>query len=102
MSVLFTQAEKLTAAASDLAGIASMIGEANAAAAAPTTTVPGPGADGVSALVAQIFGAHGQQYQAISARAAAFHDRFVELMRSAGRAYADAEAGNAATLRKAA
>jgi hypothetical protein len=84
MSFLFTQAEKLTATASDLAGIRSTISAVNVAAALPTTGVPAPGADAVSALVAEIFGAHGQQYQAISARAAAFHDQFVQETKAAG------------------
>jgi hypothetical protein len=99
MSFLFTQAEKLTATASDLAGIGSTISAVNVAAALPTTGVPAPGADAVSALVAEIFGAHGQQHQAISARAA-FHDQFVQDMKAAGHTYADTEAANASRLRQ--
>ena len=100
MSYLFTQAQKLTDAASDLAGIGTTISisEANMAAVVPTTDLPAPGADGVSALVAAILGAHGQQYQVISARATAFHDQFVQLMNAAGQAYAGAEADSASRL----
>lgn len=34
-------------------------------------------ADEVSAAIAELFGAHGQEFQALSAQASAFHDRFV-------------------------
>jgi hypothetical protein len=71
MSFLFTQYEGLKAAASDLAGIGSTINAATATAAAPTTGVLAGGADEVSSVMASIFGAHAQQYQAMSTQAAA-------------------------------
>jgi PE family len=67
----------VSAAATDLSSIGSAIGEANAAALAPTTGVLAAGADEVSAAIAALFGAHGQAYQALSAQAAAFHQQFV-------------------------
>ena len=46
----------------------------------PTSSVSAAGADSVSAAIAQLFGAHAQAYQAISAQAAQFHEQFVQLM----------------------
>ena len=73
MSFVIAAPEFLTAAATDLANIGSTIGAANAAAAAPTTSLLAAGADEVSAAVAALFGGHAQSYQALSAQAAAFH-----------------------------
>ncbi|BBX75477.1 PE family protein [Mycobacterium shinjukuense] len=95
MSFLFTQPEQLKAAATELAGIGSTINAANAAAAAPTTSVLAAGADEISAAVAALFGAHGQMYQGLCAQAAVVHDQFVQAMSAAGRAYASTEAANA-------
>lgn len=53
------------------------LSEATAAAAIPTTQVLAAAADEVSAAIAELFGAHGQEFQALSAQASAFHDRFV-------------------------
>jgi hypothetical protein len=59
--------EMAASAASDLAGIGSMIGEANAAAAVPTTGVMAAAGDEVSAAIASLFSSHGQEFQALSA-----------------------------------
>ncbi|RFZ21377.1 PE family protein [Mycobacterium marinum] len=57
----------------------------SAAAVAPTTGVVAAAADAVSALAAARFTAYAQMFQAISALAAAIHDRFVTtLAASAG------------------
>ncbi len=53
-------------------------------------------ADEVSAVLAQLFGSHGQQFQALAARAAAFHEQFVSLMNSGADAYLGTEVANAA------
>ncbi|OBK26600.1 hypothetical protein A5634_00260 [Mycobacterium asiaticum] len=98
MSFLTTAPEFVASAAMDLAGIRSVIGAANEAVAATTTAVLPAGADEISAAVAQLFGAHGQAYQALSAQAAQFHEQFVQIMRSAAGAYAGAEAANVAPL----
>lgn len=94
MSFLLTQPETLTGAATDLAGIGSTLHAATAAAAAPTTTVQAAGADEISTVVAALFQAHGQRYQALSAQAAAVHAQFVQAMNAAGQAYAGAEVAN--------
>jgi hypothetical protein len=72
MSFVIAAPEFVSAAASDLANIGSAIGQANAAAALPTSGVLAAGADEVSAAVASLFGAHAQAYQALSAQAASF------------------------------
>jgi len=96
MSFLLTQPQSLLAAATDLAGIGSTLNTASAAAAAPTKGVLAAGGDEVSTAVALLFGAHAQQYQSMSAHAAALHSQFVEAMNAAGNVYASTEAANVA------
>ncbi|MCV7123872.1 PE family protein, partial [Mycobacterium lacus] len=95
MSFVFTAPEMLMAAATDLAGIGSALGAANAAAAAATTGVLPAAADEVSAQIAALFSQHAQSYRALSAQAAAFHDQFVGALTTGGASYASAEAANA-------
>lgn len=56
------------------------------------------GADEISAAVAVMFGNHAQAYQAVSAQAAAFHDRFVQALTASAESYAGAEAASASVL----
>jgi PE family len=86
------------AAAADLAGIGSVISQANAAAAAPTIGAMAPGADEVSVMIAALFGSHAQAYQMIGVQAAAFHDQFVQILSGGANSYAAAEAENALPL----
>lgn len=101
MSFMNATPEYVAAAASDLANIGSAIGDANSAAAGPTSSVSAAGADVVSETIAQLFGTHAQAYQAISAQAALFHQQFVQLMSSGAAEYAGVEAANAAPLQAA-
>lgn len=64
----------------------------------PTTALAAAGADEVSAAIAALFSAHAQTYQAVNARAALFHQQFVQAMTGAGESYAAAEALNASPL----
>ncbi|HWS91749.1 MAG TPA: PE family protein [Mycobacterium sp.] len=98
MSFLFAAPETLATAASDLAGIGSTLGTANAAAAAPTTGVLASAADEVSAQVAALLSQHGLGYQQISAQIAKFHDQFVQTLSAGANAYTAAEANAAQTL----
>ncbi|MGO9384901.1 MAG: PE family protein [Mycobacterium sp.] len=98
MSFVFATPEFVAAAASDLANIGSTISSANAAALTPTSGVLAAGADEVSAVIAALFGAHAQAYQALSAQAASFHQQFVELMSGGATQYALTEAANASPL----
>jgi triacylglycerol lipase len=94
MSYVIAAPEFVTAAATDLGGIGSSLGEANAAAAASTTRVITAAGDEVSAAIAAVFSAHGQGFQALSARAAAFHEQFVQALKASGGSYAGAETAN--------
>ncbi|MCV7125753.1 PE family protein, partial [Mycobacterium lacus] len=98
MSFVIATPDMLAAASSDLAAIGSAIGAANTAAAVPTTRLLAAAADEVSAAVAALFGTHAQEYQAVSAQAAAFHDQFARGVTTAGVWYASAEAANASPL----
>jgi PE family len=91
----------VAAAASDLANIGATLTSANSAAWGPTSSVLAPGADEVSASIAALFGAHSQNYQALSAQAALFHQQFVHLMSGGAAHYALTEATNASPLQTA-
>jgi len=95
MSFVIAAPEMVTAAAQNLAGIRSMLAESSAAAAAPTAGVVAAAADEVSAGVASLFGAFGQEYQVLSAQASAFHDQFVNLLNAGAGAYLSTEVANA-------
>src|SRR6516225_4385245 len=86
----------------DLTGIGSAIRSANLAAAPSTTSVVAAARDEVSAAIAAVFGAHGLEYQALSAQVAEFHEQFVQALSGGGLMYAAAEAANASPLRAAA
>jgi hypothetical protein len=94
MSFVTAQPLILTAAASDLQAIGSVLSARNAAAAGPMTGVVPAAADEVSALTAAQFVAHGQMYQAVSAQAAAVHDMFVTSLAASADSYAATEAAN--------
>lgn len=83
MSFVLISPEVVSAAAGDLANVGSTISAANKAAAAATTQVLAAGADEVSARIAALFGMYGLEYQAISAQVAAYHQQFVQTLRTA-------------------
>jgi hypothetical protein len=70
VSILTAAPELITAAATDLRNIGSTLDAAKAVAVAPTTGLLAAGEDEVSAAIASLFTAHGQQFQTLSARAA--------------------------------
>ncbi|MEB4017115.1 PE family protein, partial [Mycobacterium ulcerans] len=98
MSYLAIAPEIVAAAAADMDGIGSPITAANAAAAIPTSAIAAAAADEISAAIAELFGNHAQQYQALSAQMARFHDQFVRSLSGAAQTYARAEATGAAPL----
>ena len=65
MSFVNVAPELVEAAAHDLAGIGSTLGEATGLAAAPTTSIAAAGTDEVSTAIAALFGSHGQEFQAL-------------------------------------
>src|SRR3954462_13388719 len=95
---LITAPEFLASASSDLSGIGEALREASAAAVPSTTGIMPAALDEVSGAIAQLFGSHAAEYQSLSAQAAQFHARFVQLLGSGGSAYAAAEAANASPL----
>jgi hypothetical protein len=98
MSFVIAAPDLVMTAASELASIGSAINAANAAAGATTTGVVAAAADEVSTQLAVLFGAPAQSYQALSARAAAFHDQFVRALKAGAGTYAGTEAANASPL----
>jgi hypothetical protein len=98
MSFVFAAPQELASAATDLAGIGSTLGAANAAAVAPTTGVVASAADQVSAQVAALLSEHGLGYQQVSAQMAAFHERFVQTLTAGAGAFAQTEANAAQSL----
>ena len=96
MSLVIATPDVLASAATDLANIGSTITAADAAAAFSTTGVLAAAEDEVSTAIAALFSVHGQDFQAISAQAAAFHAQFVRALNAGVGAYAAAEAANAA------
>ena len=94
MSYLIAIPEMFVAAAADVAGIGSSLSAATAAAAAPTTAMAAAAGDEVSTAIASALSGYAQEYQALSAQAAAFHTRFVQALSGAGAAYVGAEAAN--------
>ena len=79
------------AAESELATLERAIKDRSAPDAARSTVGPS-GADEVAALIARLFGAHGQEYQSLAAQVAAIHEAFVQTLTAAGSAYQAAEA----------
>ena len=99
MSFLLVAPDILQTAAADVAQVGSAVTAGNLAAALPTTEVAAAGADEVSAAIAALFGAHAQQYQAVAARAATYHEQFVSTLNAAAASYAGTEATIATSMR---
>ena len=79
MSFVIAAPDLVQGAAQDLAGIRASLAEAAAMVVGPTTGVVPAAADEVSAAISAMFN-FGQQFQALSAQAQAFHTQFVSLM----------------------
>lgn len=98
MSFVVATPDLVQSAAQDLAGIRSSLAEAAASAAGPTTGIATAAQDEVSVAIASMFGNFGQEFQAVTSQAQAFHEQFVNLMNAGAGAYASAEAATAAQL----
>jgi hypothetical protein len=96
MSFVIATPDLVQSAAENLAGIRSSLAEAAASASGPTTGIAVAAQDEVSMAIASLFGNFGQEFQAVSAQAQAFHQQFVELMNAGASAYLSTEAANAA------
>jgi hypothetical protein len=94
MSFLGVKPDLLTAASCNLENIGTSLRSAHAAAAAQTTAIVAPAADEVSEAITSLFGTAAQEYQALGAQAAAFHQNFVKTLSAAAGQYVTAEAAN--------
>jgi hypothetical protein len=99
MNFVTAQPESLSMAAGRLHEIGSALTAQNSATAAPMAGVAPAAADVVSLLTAAQFARHGQMFQALSAQAAAVHEKFVNTLRASAGSYAATEAINAASAR---
>ncbi len=95
MSFVIATPELVQCAAQDLAGIRSSLAEATASVSAPTTGIAAAAQDEVSDAIASLFGGVGQEFQALTAQAQAFHTQFVNLVNASAGAYVSAEVANA-------
>lgn len=98
MTYVIAEPQLMASAAAQIDSIGSAFGAANAAAAAPTSALAAAAGDEVSAAIAGVFGAVGQEYQAVVAQFEAYHKQFQQTLASAGFAYAETEAAIAASL----
>ncbi len=98
MSFVFAAPDVVSAAGTDLVGLASGLQGATAAALGPTTAILSAAQDEVSTLIAALFEGHGQDFQALSGQAFAYHEQFAQLLSAGGGAYAAAEAAGSNPL----
>jgi hypothetical protein len=95
MSLLSIAPDLVSAASGNLESLGAALRSATAAAAGQTTAIAAPAADEVSAAVTALFGTRGQEFQALSAKAAVFHDQFVNLLNGGAAQYVSTEVANA-------
>ncbi len=98
MQYVLAQPQVMVTAAADVAAIGSALDEAGAAAAGRTTGMAAAAEDEISAAVARLFSAYGQQWRALIGRAAALQGEFAQALAAAGNAYANTEAAGVAAL----
>jgi PE-PPE domain/PE family len=98
MTQVVATPEALLSTAAKVEEIGAAINAANAAAAGPTTGLASAAQDEVSAAIAKLFGAYGEEYQTLVRQVAAFHSEFTQAIATAGTAYAEAEAVNAGAV----
>lgn len=98
MTSLLAQPEIITSVVADISGIGSTVSAAGAAAAAPTSGLLAAAADEVSEAVANFFGSHGQEFQAVIGQVEAYHAQFQQSLAAAANAYVYTETGAAAAL----
>jgi hypothetical protein len=92
---------ELASAAADVGNIGTMIEEANAAAALPTSSILPAAADEVSAAITSLFNNQSLTYREMAAQGEAFHQRFTQLLGAAVNAYTGTEQAALQALRDA-
>lgn len=95
MSFLWVSPDSVAAAATDLSRLGSSVATSNAAAAVPTTQVLAAASDEVSLRIAALFGAHGREYQAVSALVEELQAQFTQTLRASAGSYVWTEVENA-------
>jgi hypothetical protein len=98
MSSVVFEPELVQGAVQNLAGIRGSLTEAAASVSGPTTGIAAAAQDEISVALASVFGNYGEQFQALSAQARAFHAQFESLLSASTAAYTSAEATNAAQV----
>jgi PE family len=98
MTSLYVAPDIVATAAGDLQGLGSDLTASYTAAAAPTTGLVPMAADEVSAAVTYAFAKHAQEYQALLARAASFHNQFADTLKAGASRYLDTEAASLSAL----
>jgi PE family/Nuclease-related domain len=101
MSLLTVTPELLFTAVTSVEQIGTSLAVANAAAAAQTTAIMAAAGDEVSLAIAAYFSEHGQDFQALTAKADAFHQQFEQALKGGGNSYVASEAANASPLQSA-
>jgi hypothetical protein len=96
MSLLSLIPDSVVSASGNLESLGSALRAANTAAASQTTAIAAPAADEVSVAITELFGTHAQEFQILSAKAAAFHEGFVNLLNGGAAQYVSTEVANAA------
>lgn len=81
----------VTAAVADLESIGTAVTVASAAAAAPTSGLLAAAADEVSVAFASLFGAYGEEFQAVVGQVEAFQTQFQQTLAAAANAYVQTE-----------
>jgi hypothetical protein len=102
MSYVLATPELMSAAATDLAAIGSTLDAAHQVATNPTVALVPAAADEVSVGVAHLFSAQAQQFHHLAGKAAAFHDQFVQTLKTGAGFYSATEAAAAVSLQPAA
>lgn len=95
---LLTAPESLAAAATDLSRIGATMEAACSAATAGTSGLAAAAGDEVSAAIADLFSAYGDQYRLAAQQAAEFHSGFTAALAEAASTYVQAESCNATLL----
>ncbi|MGA7050836.1 MAG: PE-PPE domain-containing protein [Mycobacterium sp.] len=95
MAYAIAAPDVLVAAARDLAAVGSAISVATGSAAVATRQLLPAAADEVSTEIAALFAGYADEYRALSAQAAAFHEAFVGTLQTGAASYLSAEAVNA-------
>ncbi|OBK14155.1 PE family protein [Mycobacterium asiaticum] len=101
MTQLLVDPQIVSTVTANIDRIGSTIRAASAAAAAPTSGLVAAAADEVSAAIANLFGTHGQEFQAVVNQVEAYHGQFQQNLAAAANAYVQTETAAVNSLRSA-